>query len=537
MLETKVNYKLDYLKYKQLYLELKQKQYANHSDDSNHSNHHNNFTQYQTGGKYPVRDRNKPFIVATLGNSGIPRDGEKGLGNQCMFISISDFLKRRGYIDATVPRLRMIGELNDETNTIEFDDGPNIHRNAFVRAITNIARHYNVRISIFNSDPRNRTYIDSSLVNNAVGGVYNLFPVTTYTGNGVEAEDINITPAILANTINILHTPGHFALITKITNDGFDIYNIVQALDNAQVVVQQVVPSSVPAGPGGVPAGPGSVPAGPGSVPAGPGSVPAGVPTGPGSVPAGVPAGPGGVPAGPGGVPAGPGSVPAGVPGGVPTGPGSVPAGVPAGPGGVPAGPGGVPAGPGSVPAGVPGGVPAGPGSVPAGVPGGVPTGPGSVPAGVPGGVPAGPGGVPAGPAGVSSAPVVPTSVLVSSSSAKVVQSSAPVSVTGIVPTVGLLTGTVPIQKSSSSIPSDISEAEKSETELFKTDSNFDVNCKMIIQQWRNMNRKLKDIDRELEKPTTTATDRTKLTQLREEVVRRIKIQSEIFTKYVSQKK
>ncbi len=65
-------------------------------------------------------------IIYTIPNSGIPKDGEKGMSNQCLWISISDYFKyHKNDNTKTVKELKRLGGIplnNIRYNNNEYDD-------------------------------------------------------------------------------------------------------------------------------------------------------------------------------------------------------------------------------------------------------------------------------------------------------------------------------------------------------------------------------------------------------------------------------
>jgi hypothetical protein len=208
-----MNFQEEYYKYKKMYLYLKKIS--------------------QSGGMFLIKDFAKDFVVSSVPNSGIPKHGES-MSNQCMFISISDFFTARGQ-RVTVSDLRLVGGIVDAitvegggivpTTDLEFDDAW-AHG---VRALQNIARYYGVRISVYSSD-------DGVNINPKIKNANNthIVPNTTYTADAVISTHLHTDADIVAaqheNTIHIIHRPGHFQLITKVTNNGQEVYNLSNIL-------------------------------------------------------------------------------------------------------------------------------------------------------------------------------------------------------------------------------------------------------------------------------------------------------------------
>ena len=234
-----MNYQEEYYRYKKMYQNLKK--------------------MNQMGGRFLLPSYSKgdgrKVTVDTIPNGGSPHDGEVGYSNQCMLISISDFLKRRGQ-NVTVANLRSIGGLDDTTSTVEFNDTIPEYREAIIK----IARHFGIRISIYNIDTSSsgtKSIDQSSVTNNVnkiIGSNYYLFPITTYTGTGAEGSDINYTPEVQANTAHIFHDPtgiGHFELIRSAAYGETEVYNLDKSLIGfVPVVPPPVVSPPVDSSPG-----------------------------------------------------------------------------------------------------------------------------------------------------------------------------------------------------------------------------------------------------------------------------------------------
>ena len=183
----------------------------------------------QTGGAFFVANQITPstvFNVESKKNSGQPReDDSKHMSNQCMFISISDFLKARGQ-DVTVRELRIVGGLDARSERVEFDEGW-LHSTT---ALENIAKHYNIRISVYTSLSSDITKLEAY-----TGNLENsLCPKITYTKDGQVSgfDDELLNEHTAQHTVHIVHRPGHYELITKITStDGEEIYDLKKTLD------------------------------------------------------------------------------------------------------------------------------------------------------------------------------------------------------------------------------------------------------------------------------------------------------------------
>jgi hypothetical protein len=204
-----MNYQEEYYKYKKMYLNLKNLQKIK-----------------QTGGMFkiekPTPESISDFVVESVLNGGIPRDGEP-LSSQCMFISISDFFKKRGQ-RVTVADLRLVGGIGPRSTHDEFDE---IWPHS-VRALYNISKYYGIRISIYAS-------LNGEQINPLMPNLTrtHIIPNTTYAAGllipgseHMEAVEAEIALAHGPNAVHIIHKPGHFQLITKVTNDGKVVYDL-----------------------------------------------------------------------------------------------------------------------------------------------------------------------------------------------------------------------------------------------------------------------------------------------------------------------
>ena len=205
-----MNYQKEYHKYKKMYLNLKKIN--------------------QSAGKFLVGAKGtdaRNLTAETEHNGGVPRDGEP-MENQCMLISISDFLKIRGQ-NVTVRELRIVGGLDARSERVEFDEGW-IHS---VTALENIAKHYNIRISVYESIPGfiyDRKIILPIYDPSDTTQTY-ILPTNTYTSTGIistiQHTSINMEdPIIASNTVHVLHSPSHFELIKKVFNNITLIYDL-----------------------------------------------------------------------------------------------------------------------------------------------------------------------------------------------------------------------------------------------------------------------------------------------------------------------
>lgn len=76
----------------------------------------------------------------------IPNNGQDdGMYNQCMWLSLRDFLRLHGFPYVTVRVLRALAGLDSSTEYVSFD----IMKPAFATALYNIARYYNLQIVVF----------------------------------------------------------------------------------------------------------------------------------------------------------------------------------------------------------------------------------------------------------------------------------------------------------------------------------------------------------------------------------------------------
>ena len=209
-----MDFKSEYLKYKKLYLDLKKRS--------------------QSGGYIGLVDfihnLYDVFIPTTIPNNGKPHDGEV-MTNQCMFISISDYLKlRKIKIDGeepTVARIRAVAGLDHSTNNPEFDDKDV----KFQGAIRTLAQKLDLQFAIYNIDSTTGG-IDPTLVSKHKDGKFYLHPIQLYTKDDIDNQSEIID---VGKTIHILYTPGHFSLITRIRhtnihnldkNSGNNIYSV-----------------------------------------------------------------------------------------------------------------------------------------------------------------------------------------------------------------------------------------------------------------------------------------------------------------------
>ena len=200
------NYQNKYLKYKQKYFNLK--------------------NTIQIGGKIKLLNSSNPIIIKSMFNNGVPRNDEKMI-NQCMFISISDFLKIKNK-NVSVAELRVIAGLDSTTEQKDIDLGNSMD----VEAIRKITEHFDIRLSIImkdkkgpenHDDPIRTSYAEKSQV-----GMFNndkyLAASVTITPTTIilyrsDNLDVNFTSEILNKTVFIVARAGHFELITKITNN------------------------------------------------------------------------------------------------------------------------------------------------------------------------------------------------------------------------------------------------------------------------------------------------------------------------------
>ena len=76
----------------------------------------------------------------------IPNSGQdEGMYNQCMWISIRDFLMHNGYSRVTTRRIRAVAGLDSSTEFVSFD----FMKPEFASALFRIANYYNLQIVIF----------------------------------------------------------------------------------------------------------------------------------------------------------------------------------------------------------------------------------------------------------------------------------------------------------------------------------------------------------------------------------------------------
>jgi len=236
-----MNYQKEYYKYKKMYLNLKKIN--------------------QSAGKFLVgpKDQNgqntRVFTAETEHNHGVPRDGEQ-MQNQCMLISISDFLKTRGQ-NVTVRELRIVGGLDSRSEYVEFDEGW-LHS---VTALENIAKHYNIRISVYESIPGliNERKIILPLYDPSDPTQTYILPTNTYTSTGIiptiQHSSINmVNPNIASNTVHILHSPGHFELIKKVFNNNttliYDLESVIASVSKLTIPIRFItMPATAPTEP------------------------------------------------------------------------------------------------------------------------------------------------------------------------------------------------------------------------------------------------------------------------------------------------
>jgi hypothetical protein len=149
--------------------------------------------------------------ITTISNSGRPRDTQSsGMGSQCMWVSISDYFKYALNQDISVMDLKIQSGLKDQHISpycgIEFDQNtPELNESMDKLCIKNDI-NLNIFLNYNHSTNFKINYIDDN-------GNKSLIPSVKY----------NITGR---NTINILNTPGHFELITKILINKDSIYEL-----------------------------------------------------------------------------------------------------------------------------------------------------------------------------------------------------------------------------------------------------------------------------------------------------------------------
>lgn len=122
-----MNYEKKYLKYKTKYLELKIKK---------------NYVKLKS--KYVLKggggSRGQFRVIRNTGS-----DNDGALTNQCMWISIRDFLRLNGSPDITTDQIRQIAGIPDRLNHTMFD----FNNTELQNALRRLVNHFNLRLRIF----------------------------------------------------------------------------------------------------------------------------------------------------------------------------------------------------------------------------------------------------------------------------------------------------------------------------------------------------------------------------------------------------
>ena len=156
--------------------------------------------------------------ITTIINSGQPRDLQsKGMGSQCMWVSISDYFKYAHNQDISVIDLKKQSGLTENNILpncgIQFDQS----NDELNRSMEKLCIDNKINLNIF----YNYTYSKNYKIDYIIGDnrKKSLIPDVIYNKPG-------------EHTVNILNTPGHFELITKILIDTDEIYELVEDKDN-----------------------------------------------------------------------------------------------------------------------------------------------------------------------------------------------------------------------------------------------------------------------------------------------------------------
>jgi len=157
------------------------------------------------------------FNVKTINNNGTYIN-EPNFSNQCLFISIIDFLAITGIgndVDTklTIENLRNLGGLSDDTShNISDLSNPNIYT-----ALQNISTIFNIRFIFYHIKNKKIKYIDWETGLPTPSDIINQNQANPNIDPSFELEQRSI---FIANFSN------HFELISKIYNNDVVIYNL-----------------------------------------------------------------------------------------------------------------------------------------------------------------------------------------------------------------------------------------------------------------------------------------------------------------------
>lgn len=173
----------------------------------------------QKGGMYKFNlDKIYNSRVDTIENDGFARGiGDKVYRNQCIYISIRDFLKRNGYPDINLDQVRKDAGVEGKYENVFWEQDNVEHEEALVK-LSNI---YQLDIFIWNVNLDG--YLDSRLIN----GLSNDITPRYRVGDGN------------ANIINIASYGNHFELIT-----GGSIFGDCNSNIESQICGKNYVPKS-----------------------------------------------------------------------------------------------------------------------------------------------------------------------------------------------------------------------------------------------------------------------------------------------------
>jgi hypothetical protein len=171
--------------------------------------------------KNEYENQNDDFYIETINNNGTSIN-EPNFSNQCLFISIIDFLKKTGIgynIDTnlTIENLRNLGGLSDNTS----HDISDLSNCSIYIALQNISTIFNIRF-IFYHIIRNESNKKIKYIDWQTG-----LPVPSDIINPNQANP-NIDPSfgLEQRSIFIANFSNHFELISKIYNNNIVIYNL-----------------------------------------------------------------------------------------------------------------------------------------------------------------------------------------------------------------------------------------------------------------------------------------------------------------------
>jgi hypothetical protein len=167
------------------------------------------------------RGGNEEYVhITTINNRGQPRDNvSKGMGNQCMWVSISDYFKYANNETKTVIDLKKNSGLKGDhilnTCYIQFDQ----RDTQLNKSMEKLCKDNDINLNIFIRFNYSPTYKITYENNNDEN---RLIPDFSYNSKG-------------RHKINILNIPEHFELITKISIDTNIIYELKKHANNQDV--------------------------------------------------------------------------------------------------------------------------------------------------------------------------------------------------------------------------------------------------------------------------------------------------------------